>query len=190
MGHEVIYRDFAVTTKKKDIENELNDYVHHVTWQEGGGGLARPIRWYDNSICDDYESASEFLHDEDKGWYDQLAVKYRETVAKHSFKYEEIDKKANELYSKLWKEKNEVYARSRKSEFMGCDNCGSKLRTSLVKSNRCPMCGHDFRPKSTLERLDKMEAKLVKLREDARQIAIKESKNAEVRWLVKIEYHI
>lgn len=45
MGHSVEFYDYPENCNKSKVEQALNDYVRHATWQEGGSGLYRPIRW-------------------------------------------------------------------------------------------------------------------------------------------------
>ena len=76
MGHEIRYLDYNENADRKKVQNELDTYVQKECWKEGSSGLLNPIRWLDH-ICADREEAVDYVQSHDKGWYDQLAVKYR-----------------------------------------------------------------------------------------------------------------
>ena len=75
MGHEIRHETYPENVDKKKVQAEWDDTVRHICWQEGASGLGRPIRWLDK-VCGSYEEAEEYIQKQDKGWYDQLAVKY------------------------------------------------------------------------------------------------------------------
>lgn len=77
MGHQIETFDMAVKAhSKQEIEANLNTYVSKATWQEGGGGLFRKIRWLDDKQYFGFAEASDAIQRLDRGDYDQLAVQY------------------------------------------------------------------------------------------------------------------
>ena len=60
MGHQIEYRTYTERKDKKSIESEINLYVKKATWQEGGYGLDKGIRFIDK-VMPDYQSAMAFL---------------------------------------------------------------------------------------------------------------------------------
>lgn len=78
MGHLTCLNVFSFKKTKKHIER----YVNEVARKEGDYGteLPKPIRWYENKIYNSKEEAEKAIRAKDKGWYDQLAVLFREPV--------------------------------------------------------------------------------------------------------------
>ncbi len=188
MGHNIEHYDYDEKINKNKVQKDLDTYVSHATWQEGGGGID-PIRWND-VVCEDYDSAIEWIEKHDKGWYDCLAVKYKEPVQtkEKTAKELELAQKITEA-GKLYNERNSVlYPKTRTSEYIGCGKCGSRLASKYLNSNYCPVCHTDLRPETTLKAIAAAKAKWEKA-EEIKQEYIKKHSKKEIRWLVKIEYH-
>ena len=190
MSHNIQYFTYTERKSLTAIQNELNDYVKKATWREGGHGLDGNIRFIDK-VMPDYQAASDFISQNDKGWYDCLAVKYKEVPrGKSTKKLEELHERlkvADKEYTQL---NNYVAAKDFKSEFIGCKNCGSKINREYIKSNACPVCRADMRSETTQKRLEAMRAKVNKLRNDIKDEERKlAEKHGQICWLVKIEYH-
>ena len=191
--HNIEYYDYPVTKKQSAIENELQAYARQATWGEGGGGLSSAIRWY-NDVCEDQESAREFIEEHDRNWYDQLAVKYRRfDKPLNSKKLDELKAQLSETRQKLQELDSKVAFKEFKAQYISCKNCGSKLNKDYIKRNTCVMCGHDMRSdttKSTIARLaEKAKTLESAIRAEEKKLAEKRVKEAKEYWLVKIEYH-
>lgn len=82
MGHEIRIRSYPVSANvaedKIRIESELNAYVKTETWQEGGSGLYRRIRWLEDKVYFGEDEADAAIDKADRHDYDQIAVKYWE----------------------------------------------------------------------------------------------------------------
>lgn len=193
MGHNISFRTYPEHVNKKAVQAEWDEYVSHVTWQEGGHGLDKSIHWIDH-VCNNYEEAEKYINDHDSGWYDQLAVKYRE--------YPEMapTKALMALRKRLETEaaKETAYYEAHsiaafKAEYVGCPNCGSKLKKDLMKKNSCPLCGTDLRSKTTLDTLkryaENKKALTKQIAAEERKMEQKAVKQSTIRWLVKVEYH-
>lgn len=196
MSHNIEYYEYPENVDKKKVASDLDNYVRHAAWQEGGH--LNEIRWYDAEPCASREDAEVFIQEHDHNWYDCIAVRYREPILdKPSKTYVELmgrKKKADERYAKA---SAEVYASTVQSAYIGCKHCGSKVnrqyllrQTIGVRVNACPVCRADLRPASKLENIQKaseaVEAICKKLQEESRRMS---KKNGQVKWLVKIEYH-
>lgn len=192
MGHAIIHYEFDINTDKRRIESEMNEIAR----EDGDyhSGLNCSIRWLDH-ICEDRERAYEYINSHDKGWYDQLAVKFREYP-----KYEPTKAllKLKERVSKEH-EKRDAYEKAHsvssfKIEYIGCPKCGSKLKRTLLRRNSCPLCGTELRSKTTMETLQRYSDNIEKLnaliKEEERKINKKNIKKSKIKWLVKIEYHV
>lgn len=193
MSHNIEYYTYPVAKKKSTIESELQAYAKQATWQEGGGGLYCSIRWIDR-VCDDYESAQAFIEKNDKGWYDQLAVKFRAFDKPLSSKrLDGLKAQLQDAAFKLRELENKVVFSDFKAQYISCRNCGSKLNKDYIKRNNCVVCGHDMRSdtaKNTIARLKEKTGKLCDaIDEESKKLAVKKAKEAKEYWLVKIEYH-
>ena len=80
-----------------------------------------------------------------------------------------------------------------KAEYVGCQECGSKLKRTLLRSESCPLCRAELRSKTTMETLARYDNNICELNERIQEERLKiEKKNiakAKIKWLVKIEYH-
>lgn len=192
MGHAVEYYDYDVNTDKRVIDSEMNDRA--IEDGDYHSGLNKSIRWIDY-ICEDREKAYEYIESHDKGWYDQLAVKYRV--------YPKIEptKALLTLKERLQKEREKrcSYEKAHsistfKIEYIGCPHCGSKLKRTLLRGNSCPLCNTELRSKTTMETLQRYENNIKhicqQIKEEERKINQKNLKSSKIKWLVKIEYHV
>jgi len=191
MGHSVNYGTYEENVNKKKVQKEWDEYAANEDWQEGCSGLPNNIRWIDY-VCDSYEDAEKYIDDHDNGWYDQLAVKYRETVKPKTKGYQNLIEKRNTIYKTLEEKRNRIHYSSEntKSEFVGCKHCGSRLATKYIKSNTCPVCGTELRPVSTLNAIKTLEKSLKEINKKIKEMEVKASKKAKIKWFVKVEFHV
>ena len=193
MGHNIRHVVYPENVNKKVVEAEWNERIRHICWEEGSGGLARPIRWIDH-VCANKEEAEEYIRSHDKGWYDQLAVKFR------SYPKVEPSKALVTLERRraAEAEKYTAYAKAHsvsafKAEFVGCPGCGSKLKRELLRSESCPLCRAELRSKTTVDTLNRYSKNICELDKqinaERKKLQEKAIKKSEVMWLVKIEYH-
>ena len=192
MGHAIMHYEYSIDTDKKTIEEEMNEQA--VMDGDYHSGLNASIRWIDK-ICADRKEAYEFIQEHDKGWYDQLAVKFREypkaEPTKALLTLEERLKKER-IKKRDYEEAHSI--RSFKIEYIGCPKCGSKLKRTLLRNNGCPLCGKDLRSKTTLDTIARYENNIRdltdKICEESRKIDKKNVAKSKIKWLVKIEYHV
>ena len=189
--HNIEYYTYPENCTKKKVESELNTYVTQQTYQEGGHGLDRPIRWLNVGPLPDYDAAVAAIKSYDRGWYDQLAVRYRELPANVSNKkIEELKNKIAETYKTLSSLDREVAVKNFKAQLVTCKKCGSKLNKDYLNSNFCPLCRTDMRSDTTQKRIAALRQKHQELQEVLRkEQAALAAKKGKVMWLVKIEYH-
>lgn len=189
--HNIEYYTYLENCNRKNVEKELNNYVAHQTYQESGHGLDRPIRWLNVEPLPDYDAAKKAIEDHDSGWYDQLAVRYRQLPANVSNKkIEELKNKAAEVYQTLMQLEKKVVVKDFKAQLVTCKKCGSKLNKDYLNSNFCPLCRSDMRSDTTQKRIAALRQKHQELQEALRkEQAALAAKKGKVMWLVKIEYH-
>lgn len=202
MSHEVRYEIYDENVDKQWVQSYWDEYVSHEDWQEGCTGLHKKIRWIDH-ICDTDEEAAAYIEQHDSGWYDQLAVKFRDSssIPKNSATKEKLEEQIAS-----YKVKKEEYDKShsiatQKAAFISCPYCKSKLAKDYLISNRtrprleaCPVCNaNDIRAEYIHRRLkafqDRIDKWQTELNEENRRLAKKVASRAKVKWLVKIEYH-
>lgn len=199
MGHNIEFRDYSIKTSKDKIFSEIDSYVRGCTWLEGGSGIGK-IRWLETTVCTNYEEAESYLESHDKGWYDCLAVQYKDIPymeLEPSKKMLDLAQRINAERTKCTDYEKAHSVKAFKADFVGCGSCGSKLKRELLQTERCPLCRADLRGKTTLETLAKYRAKIEELattqeaerKKQQADYEKKQEKNAEIRWLVKFEYH-
>ena len=189
MSHNIMHEDYDLKVNKKSVQKSWDNYVAHADYGEGASGLPNPIRWIENGISESYGDAMERIEKLDNGWYDQIAVKYKDCKPCTTKKYQTLKTRLNDA-TISYNDKAGIihYGPGRvSSEFIGCKHCGSKIATKYINSNACPVCGEDLRPASTLQSIANAKKKVEELK---KQLAEEEKKaKYDVRWLVKIEYH-
>ena len=191
MAHNIKYFTYKEDINRKRVQAELDNYVAHEDWQEGCSGLNSPIRWIENcGVLNSYDEALVYIKNHDKGWYDSLAVRYREVGANKTASLKKAEEKADVAKKKWLDLDNKVHYADVKSDFIGCRHCGSKISRKYLDDNCCPVCDGDMRPQSTLDTIKRYQenvhkANVLLLEEQKKNLA----KNSKTMWLVKIEYH-
>lgn len=203
MSHNIKHIDYPENVNKKIVKAGWDEFVRHADWQEGSSGLPGEIRWIDH-ICSSREEAEDYIEAHDKGWYDQLAVKYKEySKLELSKTYEILKERADRLKARYVELNEKIHYKGVKSKFITCRTCESKISTEILSSeknistwknrNICPICGADIRPESTLDIIAKAKANAIKAAKDLqieeKKLQAKQEKKAQIRWLLKIEYH-
>lgn len=181
--HNIEYFDYKENIDQRKVINEVADYINR-NGEYGG----EDIRWCRETICSDRDEAKKWIEEHDKGWYDQLAVKYYSSINTKTAKTEELDKKIKEAYDIYLQRNNACYPKTRTSEFIGCGKCKSRLASKYLSGNFCPVCRTDLRPDTTLKAIAAAKTKWENAQKAKKEYIDKHSKK-EVRWLVKIEYH-
>ena len=185
--HNIIYRSYPEKSTHESIIRECLNIVRSNGNRYGTTG----IRFLEGSICDNRESAIDYIAARDRGDYDGLAVRYYEfgkvpetkRVTDLRAKFAEVEKARHEFYA-------EHLPTAAKAEYIGCRGCGSKInRQYLLSKVSCPVCHADLRSNSVLERLRKYENQLHDLQEKINAELLKSREKASVLWLVKFEYH-
>ena len=194
MGHEIRHETYPENVNKQKVQNEWDAAVRRICYQEGASGLASPIRWLD-MVCDSYEEAEEYIRSKDKGWYDQLAVRYLDYGnIQPSKKLIDLRERVGQLYTAYRQKAERFHFADIQAAFVTCKGCGSKISRKHLQGNRCPVCKEDMRPDSTLKSIESAKASYTKaqaaLAEEEKKWQEKQKKQAKVRWLVKIEYHV
>jgi ribosomal protein L37E len=136
----------------------------------------------------------EFIEKNDKGWYDQLAVKFKRfDKPVSSKKLSDLKTRLSEERIKLRELETKVVFTEFKAQYISCKKCGSKLNKDYIKRNNCVVCGYDMRSDTTKSAIARLNAKVKSIeeaiKEETRKLEQKKAKEAKEYWLVKIEYH-
>lgn len=190
--HNIEHWDYPQNANKRTVANEIDEYVAHEDWKEGCSGLYNGIRWLDGNIYDSYDEAMDALEKLDRGNYDNLAVLYKSYAhVKRTKKMEALQERMFQVQEakRVLDNKSVKELSARKSQYLGCKNCGSKLATKYIKNSKCPLCGAELRSDTVMARLNAMSDKFSALLKECKAEEKKAKNKAETRWLVKFEYH-
>ena len=75
MGHQIDYVEFGCRTQPKTIQKECDRIAKYRS--DCGSTLYKPIRFFGNKVFKNYEEAEAWIDQNDAGWYDNLAVKFK-----------------------------------------------------------------------------------------------------------------
>ena len=96
MSHEIRHFEYKDNIKRDWVQGELDNFVKYEDWQEGCSGLSAPIRWNEQTICESRDDAEKWIEEHDRGCYDQLAVRFRDTSTAKSKRISELEAKLRE----------------------------------------------------------------------------------------------
>lgn len=209
MGHSVnvITADYGKTEKEHkqamaQLEFEANQQSEW--YSDGHNGLDGKVNWL-NREFDSYNEAEDFLTNHD-GFYWQGGCRYRVYEKTTNKKSESLKKKAETIKEKLGKMKNDLTdyvaknnVKNRKSVFVGCPKCGSKLHKDYIPiqyySQNCPLCHTDLFSPTVHTRIEKFRKDINDL-EKLYETTLKDAEKAtqvkgkyKVRLALKYEYH-
>lgn len=193
MGHAINYIIVDRNADRATVIADICEEVEHSAWQEGGsynGTLKKGSHWHEGTVYDSEEDAREAISRFDNGWYDDYAVLFRDTSALESAATKRI---AGQIAKTKEKKRDYIEANhvtGRKSAFIGCSCCGSKLSREHLKRDACPLCGADLRSETVCSRIEGFNEKLQELESRLTDEKKKLAKKAPIKWLVKYEYHI
>lgn len=189
MGHAV---EYFTTDKRSKIMAVAEEYAFYNTdrGENPAGSYHGRMTIHDKPICESYDDAVRFIEAHDNGWYDDHAVQFKDKSALAPTKAMLANKeRAKKLMDdkKAYEEKHDL--RARKSEYIGCKTCGSKLSLKHLRGNKCPLCGTDLRADYVIERLVKYTADYQKLLKQYTEMENKQNGKCPIKWLVKVEVH-
>lgn len=207
MGHAVDYMTFDRKTPRKTMRACVEDWAKHnvdpYEHSEDGniwnidvydGTLNGDRAWHEDMVYACRQDAIDAIERMDKGFYDDHAVLFydvdslKPTAAMNAIKrrQDETEKKREALIadSHAWT--------GRKSKYVTCEGCGSRLNVERLRSMRtcvCPLCRNDLRSETVLNRIKAYDEKIKELRGKYANEMKKLKSKAAVKWLVKMEVH-
>lgn len=201
MGHAIDQAVYDEKVNKDKVQKHWDSIAAHEGYMEGITCLPGKIKWHEH-ICNSREEAEVYIREHDNGWYNQLAVKFRDTesIPKTSAVKERLLKQIKSYREKAVEYDKTHVITAQKAEFISCPQCKSKLaKTYMGKTtgrvNCCPVCGtKDIRADYILTQLKAYEDKIQKwkaeLKAEEKKLAQKVANKAKICWLVKVEYHV
>lgn len=193
MGHIV---DFIKVEKEKYIMKAALEFAYYNVDREenASGSYHGNLTIHHIEPLEDYDEAVAAINRYDKGFYSDHAVPYYETIGEiSSKKLDNIIKRINDTYNKKQEFQLKSWVGNRKSKFIGCENCNSKINRTYIRehNNNCSICHSDLRPKSALDRLKQYDVKINDLQKEKKKTEKELAKKLKrkVVWLVKVEVH-
>lgn len=171
MGHQINHYTTKVGNEK-DLQKWLAQITEHAYDPLETNSYHGNLCVHRNKTYRNYSEALEAIKNYDNGWYDDHVVMY----------YAPTDKARENCAA--WNKKRDAYIKlhsihNRKSHYIGCPKCGSKLYLDYIRGETCPLCNTELRATSTIEKIKWFDVKADE--------ALK--KGTEEYWLAKIEYH-
>ena len=178
MGHEIIYQEFSKKATKEQISAERG---------------SRDVQGFTlhNIVCDNYEEAVNKINEYDRGFYDDHGVMYYDyTNVKPTKAMENLMQRKRVLLGKKKEYIDAHRIHSRKSKTMTCPKCGSKLTLESFMGDYCPVCRRDLRSETVRERIAQFNKKIEECDMKYVELEKKQKSKAEIKWLVKLEWHV
>lgn len=189
MGHCVNYIVADKDAERKSIIADICEEVYHESWEEGGSYHGN-LKWHDNTVYDSEDDAYAAIDRLDRGRYDDHAVLFRDTSRLENAKTTKLAEQIATTKAKKVDYIDSNHVTARKSAYIGCPHCKSKLSREYLKRDACPLCGTDLRSDTVKERIKGYDAKIAELKKRLADEKKKLAAKAPVKWLVKYEYHI
>lgn len=186
MGHEKMYLTYSDKNSCKDIYDLAINYVK----THGDRYGTEVVRFPTEVVFETYNDAYNYINTNDRGWYDGIAVQYRDySNVKNTAKADEIQKKIDETRRKLMEYVRQHSVKKQKAAYIGCSSCGSKLNREKLHGDYCPLCNTDLRSETTLNRIAAYKKRIKEYEKALVKEKIKSKEKAQIMWLVKFEYH-
>ena len=184
--HNIIYWTYPEKTSFSKIENEVVKYVY----SHGDRYGTDRISLLSTKPFDNENEAKNYINEMDRDFYGGYAVKFYDySKVKNTKKIDELKAKLDEISKKRDEYISTHHVKDFKASLIGCAKCGSKLSKQHLKSDKCPVCSADLRAESTLERIASFDNRIKEHQEKITQETQKQKDKAEIKWLVKFEYH-
>lgn len=207
MGHAIDYmvfdRKMPRTQMLEAVEHWAKENVDPYEHSEDGdiwnidvynGSLNGDRAWHEDTVYSCRQDAEDAIGRMDKGFYDDHAVLFYDVDSlKPTAVMKDIKRRQDETMMK----REALIADShtwagRKSKYVTCEDCGSKLNVERLRSMStcvCPLCRNDLRSETVLNRVKAYDEKIRELRGKYAKEMKKLKSKAAVKWLVKMEVH-
>ena len=189
MGHMIDYMSFKKDTSEKTMYKVRADFIEDNGEREHGMLISHDsgFRLHRDIICESYDDAVDKIRQLDNGWYDDHGVLYKEYKGK-SKTMESLLEKRNKVLAdrREYIKDNDIHNRT--SETIACPKCKSRLALAYFRGNECPLCRTDLRSNTVQKRIEAFDAKIKDI--DKKYKEAEKKQKYDLRWLVKIEFHV
>lgn len=189
MGHVI---DYLTVDKRSDIMKAASAFASRNVdrGENPSGSYHGNMHIHDTPICESYEEAEDMIRQLDTGWYSDHAVRfYDKSSLKPTKQMTALEERKKKLILARDEYKKEHSIQNRKSEFVGCKECRSKISAKHLRNHFCPVCGKDLWADYILERIKKYNADIKDVEKQYNELQKKQTGKCPIRWLVKVEVH-
>ena len=189
MGHAINY---YTTDDRKEIMTIAEEFAYwNVDEQENPSrSYHGNMHIHDDIVCESYDDAMKKIDDLDRGWYDDHAVRYKDKDSlKPNKTMVDLKKRIEKNRRDSMEYSKEHSIKNRKSAYVGCTKCGSKISVEYLHGEECPVCGKDLRADYIIDRLNKYDKDWNDLRAKYRDAVKSRKEKCAVKWLIKVEVH-
>lgn len=189
MGHAI---DYFTTDKRSEIMAIAEEFAFYNVdrGENRSGSYHGRMTIHDDIICECYNDAVSKIESLDRGFYDDHAIRFKD---KDSLPPNRTMLSLQERMKKNRKEKHDYDEAhsicNRKSKFVSCPKCESKLSVKYMRGDRCPLCQTELRAQYILDRLIKYDNDYSELRAKYNEAVRNRKDKCKTRWLIKVEVH-
>lgn len=159
----------AFTAQREDDSQENG----HQSGYSGDFQTVHHVDFHLDKVFLSENEAMEYCLKHAKKWESVVAVYYNRSTP---VKSKALDK-LNDKYKTLFAEREKLDLPPKwDATFKTCSKCKSRLATAHIKRS-CPLCSTDLRSKALLNKIVRIDAKMIELKEKAK--AIKDKENAK-----------
>lgn len=117
---------------------------------------------------------------------ESVVVKFLDK-AEDSDDMKKIQSKIEDVKVQLDKFRKERSVRSYQAKTIGCKKCGSQLAREFLKDDKCPLCGNDLRPASTIEQEAAFLARIDAYQKELTELEmINQVRNGQLHYLLRV----
>lgn len=186
MGHQITKMSFDASTSKNEILNACREASRGTDHSQ-----VSEVRFIEDVILNGRDEAEKYIDEHDNGWYDNLAVRYRDPYATPFKRLEHLRALLREAENKYRNLQTQPVQTTNKSKYIGCKKCGSKLASQYIHGWTCPLCHSDLRSETHQKKVESAKQRVSYLEEllsaEEKRLA---AKSQHLKWLVKIEFHV
>jgi len=189
MGACLSYRTYKESARDKVAK--AFDYDVSRSRSEDGSSYSGEIgmllgiaAWKDLRLTTEQDAIDYISKHHDK-WDGAMAVSFRLPDPKKDKAYRMAEVNAQEVYESvqaLVRQINEQF-QNRKSLFIGCKKCKSRINMKYVRGTHCPLCSESFLSATIRKRIEKAEAKYREVQQKVKD-AQDEMAGNETGWVV------
>lgn len=186
--------DYPVTMDKEEIMSCVNDDLYQA--RGSMEPVFQPFVWKESICLDSYEEAEAWLQDPanmQRYWREKnVAIQFISRTRATTKKEEELEKRVVEITNKMNDYIRDNHISNRKSAYVGCPTCGSKLSLAHMSGDHCPLCRTDLRSQTVLDTIERYKERIraAKKAVSDEKKRPKKGDKVEKMWLINAEAYI